>query len=67
MPMTSVATSLTKGGNPTISGTRNHWIPIVHDWAMYWEWNLVERCIGWLKQYHRIAPLGTDHGSVMTL
>ncbi len=31
--------------------TRNHREPIVHDWAMYWEWNLVDRCIGWLKQY----------------
>ena len=43
------------GAEPVIPGRRNRTIPIDYDRILYRERNIVERCIGWLKQGRRIA------------
>ena len=44
-----------QGSEPVIPGRRNRQAPIDYDWVRYWERNIMERSIGWLKQGRRIA------------
>ena len=38
-----------------LSGCRNRKVPIDQDRELYREHNVVERGIGWFKQYHRLT------------